>query len=44
MTKDLTLREKLMVRVLLIVAKIVSDNSYSYKTDIDEIISALKDK
>jgi hypothetical protein len=42
MDKQLTIRERLMVRVLLIVAKILSDNAYGYKGDIDEIITSLK--
>jgi hypothetical protein len=43
MDKQLTLREKLVLRILLIAAKIISDNSYSFKTDLDELITALKE-
>jgi hypothetical protein len=42
MDKKLTLRERLMLRILLICAKIASDNNYGYKTDIDEVITYLK--
>jgi len=44
MDKALTLRERLMLRILLLCAKIVSDNSYTYKTDIDDLITFLKEK
>jgi hypothetical protein len=42
--KALTIRERLMVRVLLIVAKVLSDNNYGYKDKIDEVISDLNTK
>ena len=45
MDKALTLRERrLMLHILLICAKIVSDNSYAYKSDIDDLITFLKEK
>lgn len=44
MKEGLTVREKLMARILLLVARIISDNNFSYKEDIEDIIRELKGK